>query len=191
MTISATPLRERPCAAGTTEQSILATLPRPSSVRHKWDADLFDSRPARVIPTSGPAVFEQDHAQKGETVRRKAHVIHCPRTLRRCRLLVRARTRAAGVLGFGGETSRKFVVERRNEFSARSGVELWVVLHYRYDDGSVQRNEIQRTLQTLMPIYDPTGSKGIDFPIICPAVEVTETGGSHGAKEIETHPRIL
>ncbi len=52
--------------------------------------------------------------------------------------------------------------------------ELWVVLHYREHDGPTERNKIQRTLQRLMPSYDPNGSKRIDFTAIREAVLTAE-----------------
>ncbi len=52
--------------------------------------------------------------------------------------------------------------------------ELWLVLHMREHDSPVQRAEIQRILQGLMPAYDPKKSKRVDFFAISDAVEVAE-----------------
>jgi len=53
--------------------------------------------------------------------------------------------------------------------------ELWLVLHYRDHDAPVRRDQIQRVLRSLMPGYNPRGSKEITFAEICDAVEAAET----------------
>jgi hypothetical protein len=52
--------------------------------------------------------------------------------------------------------------------------ELWLVLHYRDHDAPVSRRQIQRVLRSLMPKYNPRGSKEISFAQICDAVEIAE-----------------
>jgi len=52
--------------------------------------------------------------------------------------------------------------------------ELWLVLHLRDHDAPAQRAQIQKTLQKLMPAYDPKGSKLADFVAIRDLVEAAE-----------------
>lgn len=59
--------------------------------------------------------------------------------------------------------------------------ELWLVLHYRDNDGPVRRDQIQRTLRDLMPGYDPNGAKRVKFAEICETVERAE----HRAETME------
>lgn len=52
--------------------------------------------------------------------------------------------------------------------------ELWLVLHYRDFDAPARRDQIQRALRSLMPSYNPRGSKEISFAEICDGVELAE-----------------
>jgi hypothetical protein len=52
--------------------------------------------------------------------------------------------------------------------------ELWLVLHYRDYDAPASRGQIQRVLKSLMPKYNPRGSKEIAFDEICDAIERAE-----------------
>jgi hypothetical protein len=52
--------------------------------------------------------------------------------------------------------------------------ELWIILHYRDQDGPAQRSELQRMLKRLMPKYNPRKSKLVDFSAIRDAVEAAE-----------------
>jgi RloB-like protein len=52
--------------------------------------------------------------------------------------------------------------------------ELWLVLHYQDHDRPVGRDDIQKTLRTLMPGYDPNRSKQALFHEICDASERAE-----------------
>jgi RloB-like protein len=64
--------------------------------------------------------------------------------------------------------------------------ELWLVLHYRDYDAPVRRDQIQRLLRSLMPKYDPRGSKEIAFAEICDAVEVAESRAERmGVRRVE------
>jgi hypothetical protein len=52
--------------------------------------------------------------------------------------------------------------------------ELWLVLHYRDNDGPATRHGIQKALRALMPGYDPKRNKAVFFNQICNCLDDAE-----------------